>query len=140
MNPPCQELVAKDLHGKEWSFRHIYRGMTILDFTRFCMLSLIYFIWSLRSSTAKFSQFHLLAFRFKQGHLAIVFLNMFFGLYRSSTQAPLDNRLECFCKSKEACCWGYCDIPPVSLGYLPPLLCTGTLVSGWWLFELLVLF
>nr|PNR52913.1 hypothetical protein PHYPA_009288 [Physcomitrium patens] len=26
MNPPCQELVAKDLHGKEWNFRHIYRG------------------------------------------------------------------------------------------------------------------
>lgn len=26
MNPPCQELVAKDLHGVEWNFRHIYRG------------------------------------------------------------------------------------------------------------------
>lgn len=26
MNPPCQELVAKDLHGQEWKFRHIYRG------------------------------------------------------------------------------------------------------------------
>ncbi|XP_024376788.1 auxin response factor 1 [Physcomitrium patens] len=26
MVPPCQELVAKDLHGKDWSFRHIYRG------------------------------------------------------------------------------------------------------------------
>lgn len=26
MNPPCQELVAKDLHGSEWKFRHIYRG------------------------------------------------------------------------------------------------------------------
>ncbi|KAG6516604.1 hypothetical protein ZIOFF_027073 [Zingiber officinale] len=25
-NPPCQELVAKDLHGNEWHFRHIYRG------------------------------------------------------------------------------------------------------------------
>ncbi|MCL7038380.1 hypothetical protein MKW94_022189 [Papaver nudicaule] len=24
--PPCQELVAKDLHGAEWRFRHIYRG------------------------------------------------------------------------------------------------------------------
>ena len=28
MNPPCQELVAKDLHGSEWKFRHIYRGNT----------------------------------------------------------------------------------------------------------------
>ncbi|KAK3003244.1 hypothetical protein RJ639_018186 [Escallonia herrerae] len=24
--PPAQELVAKDLHGLEWHFRHIYRG------------------------------------------------------------------------------------------------------------------
>ncbi|XLT26377.1 hypothetical protein HN873_057669, partial [Arachis hypogaea] len=23
---PSQELVAKDLHGLEWRFRHIYRG------------------------------------------------------------------------------------------------------------------
>lgn len=23
---PSQELVAKDLHGVEWRFRHIYRG------------------------------------------------------------------------------------------------------------------
>lgn len=23
---PSQELVARDLHGVEWSFRHIYRG------------------------------------------------------------------------------------------------------------------
>lgn len=25
-NPPSQELVAKDLHGVEWRFRHIFRG------------------------------------------------------------------------------------------------------------------
>ncbi|KAF9592938.1 hypothetical protein IFM89_019143, partial [Coptis chinensis] len=24
--PPTQELVAKDLHGMEWRFRHIFRG------------------------------------------------------------------------------------------------------------------
>ncbi|XP_051151932.1 auxin response factor 6-like [Andrographis paniculata] len=24
--PPCQELLAKDLHGNEWKFRHIFRG------------------------------------------------------------------------------------------------------------------
>ncbi|XP_052306274.1 auxin response factor 2 isoform X2 [Populus trichocarpa] len=24
--PPAQELLAKDLHGSEWRFRHIYRG------------------------------------------------------------------------------------------------------------------
>ncbi|KAH9616755.1 hypothetical protein KSS87_012671 [Heliosperma pusillum] len=26
MQPPCQELVAKDLHSQAWTFRHIYRG------------------------------------------------------------------------------------------------------------------
>ncbi|KAG6555975.1 hypothetical protein Mapa_001915 [Marchantia paleacea] len=26
LNPPNQELVAKDLHGNEWRFRHIFRG------------------------------------------------------------------------------------------------------------------
>ena len=25
-NPPTQELVAKDLHGVDWRFRHIFRG------------------------------------------------------------------------------------------------------------------
>ncbi|CAN4094262.1 unnamed protein product [Withania somnifera] len=24
--PPVQELIAKDLHGNEWKFRHIFRG------------------------------------------------------------------------------------------------------------------
>ncbi|KAE8675057.1 Auxin response factor 16 [Hibiscus syriacus] len=26
MQPPCQELVARDLHENTWTFRHIYRG------------------------------------------------------------------------------------------------------------------
>lgn len=26
MQPPAQELVAKDLHDNVWTFRHIYRG------------------------------------------------------------------------------------------------------------------
>ncbi|KAK4842234.1 hypothetical protein QYF36_018068 [Acer negundo] len=25
-DPPAQELIAKDLHGREWRFRHIFRG------------------------------------------------------------------------------------------------------------------
>ena len=28
--PPSQELVAKDLHGVEWRFRHIFRGIISL--------------------------------------------------------------------------------------------------------------
>lgn len=30
--PPTQELVAKDLHGNEWRFRHIFRGDYLMDF------------------------------------------------------------------------------------------------------------
>lgn len=31
MQPPAQELVARDLHDNIWTFRHIYRGMSILQ-------------------------------------------------------------------------------------------------------------
>ena len=27
---PSQELVARDLHGQDWKFRHIYRGNVLL--------------------------------------------------------------------------------------------------------------
>lgn len=27
MQPPAQEIVARDLHENVWTFRHIYRGM-----------------------------------------------------------------------------------------------------------------
>lgn len=30
MQPPAQELVARDLHDNVWTFRHIYRGKQIL--------------------------------------------------------------------------------------------------------------
>ena len=30
---PSQELVAKDLHGTDWMFRHIYRGSTTTEQT-----------------------------------------------------------------------------------------------------------
>ncbi|KAF8653144.1 hypothetical protein HU200_062589 [Digitaria exilis] len=32
-NPPWQELVAKDLHGIEWHFRHIFRGILLSVFS-----------------------------------------------------------------------------------------------------------
>ncbi|KAL9248778.1 Auxin response factor 19-like protein [Drosera capensis] len=31
MKPPAQELVANDLHGQTWTFRHIYRAMEKLN-------------------------------------------------------------------------------------------------------------
>jgi len=40
---PTQELVAKDLHGSEWKFKHIFRGST---FVQFLVEGLVYFIWS----------------------------------------------------------------------------------------------
>jgi len=32
MQPPAQEIVAKDLHDTTWTFRHIYRGLNHLKF------------------------------------------------------------------------------------------------------------
>lgn len=32
MQPPAQELVARDLHDYQWTFRHIFRGMFVLLF------------------------------------------------------------------------------------------------------------
>lgn len=29
MQPPAQELMAKDLHDSAWTFRHIYRGSSL---------------------------------------------------------------------------------------------------------------
>lgn len=31
MQPPAQEIVARDLHDNVWNFRHIYRGMFSLQ-------------------------------------------------------------------------------------------------------------
>lgn len=28
MQPPAQEIVARDLHDSVWTFRHIYRGIS----------------------------------------------------------------------------------------------------------------
>lgn len=35
MQPPTQELVAKDLHDNTWAFRHIYRGIATLTYSSF---------------------------------------------------------------------------------------------------------
>lgn len=29
MQPPAQELVARDIHDNAWTFRHIYRGIFV---------------------------------------------------------------------------------------------------------------
>jgi hypothetical protein len=38
MPMPTQELVTKDLHGAEWRFKHIYRGMHNIYSSIFCLL------------------------------------------------------------------------------------------------------
>jgi len=30
--PPAQELIAWDIHGVEWKFRHIFRGKSSVSF------------------------------------------------------------------------------------------------------------
>lgn len=34
---PAQELVAKDLHGQEWRFKHIFRGIGLILFSLICL-------------------------------------------------------------------------------------------------------
>lgn len=41
--PPCQELMAKDLHGNEWKFRHIFRGEILRITLQFFLFCFIYF-------------------------------------------------------------------------------------------------
>lgn len=52
--PPNQELVAKDLHGLEWRFRHIFRGNTFLFIV--CDNNHLVTTWSVYSLWGLFSQ------------------------------------------------------------------------------------
>lgn len=76
---PSQELVAKDLHGIEWKFRHIYRGTTDC--------------YSLDSYWLKKCS----------GWLYWTSSNC-----RSATKASAHYRMECVCKQEEACFWWRC--------------------------------
>lgn len=46
MQPPAQELIAKDLHDNAWTFRHIYRGITIATHTYSSSIAIFLFIYS----------------------------------------------------------------------------------------------
>jgi hypothetical protein len=41
MQPPNQELIVRDLHDNVWTFRHIYRGMTISSLKLFMLIFVI---------------------------------------------------------------------------------------------------
>jgi hypothetical protein len=45
MQPPAQEIVAKDLHDTTWTFRHIYRGIVTFTYFNFPSNFLIYYYW-----------------------------------------------------------------------------------------------
>lgn len=44
MQPPAQEIVARDLHDQTWTFRHIFRGITPVK--EFCLSSYFELCWS----------------------------------------------------------------------------------------------
>lgn len=41
MQPPAQEIVARDLHDTVWTFRHIFRGKNLLIFRLFPHISIL---------------------------------------------------------------------------------------------------
>lgn len=45
--PPTQELVAKDLHGIEWRFRHIFRGNGFFFFSKYIYFLPLLFVCAL---------------------------------------------------------------------------------------------
>lgn len=42
MQPPAQELVARDLHDNTWTFRHIYRGNLLVILSSPFPISLLF--------------------------------------------------------------------------------------------------
>lgn len=50
--PPTQELVAKDLHGNDWRFRHIFRGIYYyaLTITLLKVTAIVYLSFSIQST------------------------------------------------------------------------------------------
>ena len=51
MQPPAQELVARDLHDNVWTFRHIYRG-------RFDVAAILIFLHVLNNHLPQPTQRH----------------------------------------------------------------------------------
>lgn len=62
---PTQELVAKDLHGYEWRFKHIFRGNNFCVLAMLCFVMPTWFIYILEKMRGSFSQI----FRVKQIHV-----------------------------------------------------------------------
>ncbi|KAH0860323.1 hypothetical protein HID58_088584 [Brassica napus] len=74
MQPPCQELVAKDIHDNTWTFRHIFRGQP--------KRHLLTTGWSVFVSTKRlFAGDSVLFVRDGKGHLLL-------GIRRANRQQP----------------------------------------------------
>ncbi|CAM8930230.1 unnamed protein product [Rhodiola kirilowii] len=61
LQPPVQELIAKDLHDVEWKFRHIFRGQpkrhllttgwsVFVSCKKTCCRDAVLFIWMRETS------------------------------------------------------------------------------------------
>lgn len=77
--------MAKDLHGLEWRFRHIYRGVSLVNIL-VCIACL-------------FDTFEL-------GVLSFIIMQM----NRPATEAFANYWMECICEQKEACFWRCCVV------------------------------
>lgn len=74
MQPPAQELTARDLHNHTWTFRHIYRGISTT------MLCLSFIVNNCIIELNKLSKISFM-------------LNA-----RAAEEAPIDIRVECVCE------------------------------------------
>lgn len=89
--------MAKDLHGLEWRFRHIYRGIVLNVSTH-----QIFWYCSFKEKIYRL-EYH-------STH------EYFFSLYdmgRSTKEAFAHNWMECICKQEEAGVWGCCAVSQV---------------------------
>lgn len=76
--------MAKDLHGQEWRFRHIYRGM-----------SSVFLILMDKS------------IRIVHGCLVLYLL---FLMSRATTTTLAYYWVECICEQEETCIWRCCSV------------------------------
>lgn len=93
MQPPAQELVARDLHDQTWTFRHIYRGNFFTSFRSFCLFFCLE-VWILIFS-----------------YLVSIF--PYVNGFRTTKKTPADNWLECLCQFQKTCSRWRCLIHKV---------------------------
>ena len=57
---PSQEIIAKDIHGHEWSFKHTLRGdHSIFQFKICVFITDLYFVYKQSTRYTKNTSFHI---------------------------------------------------------------------------------